>query len=46
MKIPLSIFTAETREFPQHSLIDFYKSPVFLKEYKLEDNQIVALNKV
>jgi len=46
MRIKLSIFQAEARDFAQHNLIDFYKSPLFLKEYRVEGNEIISLQKV
>lgn len=46
MKLPISIFQNECKEFGQHNLDTFYKSSSFTKEYKLEGNNIVPLQKV
>lgn len=45
IKIPQAQFAAEARDFAQHNLMDFYKSPVFMSEFRVEDNNIVSLKK-
>lgn len=35
VKIPQTMFQAEARDFAQHNIYDFYKSPAFLAQYKL-----------
>lgn len=46
MRIPQAMFTTEVREFAQHSLHDFYKSPAFTAVYKIDGNDIITINKV
>lgn len=46
VKVNLDYFENETKDFSSHNRIDFYKSAKFLKQYRLEDNKIVTINKV
>ena len=46
MRISQAMFTAEVREYAQHSLHDFYKSPAFTASYKIDGNDIITINKV
>jgi DNA replication licensing factor MCM2 len=46
VKVKLDFFENEAREFARHNLIDFYNSPAFLKEFKIDQAHIVSINKV
>lgn len=46
VKVKIDFFENEAREFARHNLIDFYKSPAFSKEFRIEGGNIVSINKV
>lgn len=46
VKVKIDFFENEAREFARHNLIDFYKSQAFSKEFRIEQDQIVSINKV
>jgi hypothetical protein len=46
VKVKIDFFENEAREFARHNLIDFYKSPAFSKEFKIEVGNIISIYKV
>ena len=46
VKVKLDFFENEAREFARHNLIDFYKSPAFAREFKIDKDHILSINKV
>jgi hypothetical protein len=46
VRIKQDFFENEAREFARHNLLDFYKNPAFLKEFKIEKDHILSINKV
>ena len=46
VKVKIDFFENEAREFARHNLIDFYKSQAFSKEFRIEQDQIVSINKM
>jgi DNA replication licensing factor MCM2 len=46
VKVKLDYFENEAREFARHNLIDFYKSPAFSREFRIEKDHLVSINKV
>ena len=46
VKIPLTMFEHEARDFVHHNLMDFYKTGMFGKEFKLEGKDIISIKKM
>lgn len=44
--IPLDSFEHEARDFASHNVLDFYKSPAFLRDFKLEGRTIKTTTKI
>jgi len=42
----MTLFQNEARDFDQHNLNEFYTSYAFKKEFKIENKEIVTLEKV
>lgn len=46
MQIPLEQFEHEARDFSSHNVSDFFRSPVFMREYKIEGRFIKTVTKI
>lgn len=46
VKVRLDVFENDVREYAKHNLIDFYKSPAFVREFKMENGEIKSINKI
>lgn len=46
VKIPLDQFEYEARDFSNHNLTEFFKSPAFLKDYQIEGRTIKTTTKI
>ncbi len=46
VKIPLDQFEYEARDFSSHNVTEFFKSPVFLREFSIEGRHIKGTTKI
>jgi len=46
VKFPLDQFEHEARDFSSHNLTDFFKSPMFMRDYQIEGRHIKTITKI
>jgi len=46
VKIALSYFESEARDYDRGNMVEFYNDERFKKFYKMEGNEIVSLHKI
>ena len=46
VKVPMTMFEHEARDFVHHNLMDFYKTQLFGKEFKIIGKDIVSIKKM
>ena len=46
VKIPLDQFEHEARDFSSHNVTDFFKSPMFIKDFIIDGRNIKTTTKI